>query len=63
MTPVRMAWTQKIASSAPVAPIMWPVIDLVEEIGTCPARSPRAALIARVSERSLRTVPVPWALM
>jgi hypothetical protein len=34
MTPVWIARMQKIASSAAVAPIMWPVIDFVEEMGT-----------------------------
>jgi hypothetical protein len=37
--------------------------DFVDETGTARAtRSPRASLRARVSETSLATVAVPWAL-
>lgn len=45
---------------APVAPIMWPVIDLVDE--TCAARaasSPSARFMPAVSDESLSLVEVP----
>ena len=48
---------------APAAPSRWPTIDFGELIGTCGARSPKAALIARVSVTSLSGVDVPWATM
>ena len=49
-------------STAPVAPIMWPVIDLVEETATrCATSSPSAALIAAVSAASFSWVDVPCA--
>ena len=38
-------------------------MDLVEEIEILGARSPKQRLIARVSQRSLIGVEVPWALM
>jgi hypothetical protein len=49
----------KIASTPPAAPSRWPVIDLVELIGTVAARAPSAALTARVSAASLSWVEVP----
>ena len=55
---------QAMTSMAPVAPIMCPVIDLVDE--TCAARaasSPSARLMPVVSDESLSLVEVPWALM
>ena len=52
-----------MASTAPAAPSRWPVIDLVDEIGTRRACSPKAVLMAAVSLASLRRVLVPWALM
>ena len=61
--PSRIAIMQKMTSSAPVVPIIWPVIDLVEETGILYARFPNTRLIALVSERSFNTVPVPCALM
>ena len=51
-----------MASTAPAAPSRCPIADFVEETGTFAACSPSAALIARVSERSLSGVEVPWAL-
>ena len=50
-------------STAPAAPSMWPVIDLVELTFTVFAASPKTALIAFVSLRSLAGVDVPCALM
>ena len=41
-----------IASTAPAAPSMWPVADLVELTLTSFAASPKTALIARVSLKS-----------
>src|SRR6266545_4430292 len=61
--PSRTACTQKIASNAPVAPIMCPVMDLVDEMGIAYAFSAKAALMARVSDWSFKVVPVPCALM
>ena len=52
-----------MASRAPVAPRRWPVMDLVEDILSLWACSPKTALAARVSMGSLRPVEVPWALM
>jgi hypothetical protein len=45
-----------IASSAPAAPSVWPVMPLVELHGT---RAPKSACIARSSAASLLGVPVP----
>ena len=52
-----------MTSSAPVAPIIWPVMDLVEEIGILYASSPNALFTAFVSERSFNWVAVPCALI
>ena len=58
------ASTQAMASTAPAAPSMWPVMDLVEDtMHWRAASSPRAVLMALVSQASLRGVLVPWALM
>ena len=57
------AFRQAMASTAPAAPSMWPVMDLVELMVILRARSsPSAFLIASVSMRSFMGVPVPWAL-
>ena len=56
------AMTAITASSAPAAPRRWPVMDLVEPTTISRARSPRTALMAAVSDRSLWGVEVPWAL-
>ena len=50
-------------STAPAAPSMWPVADLVELTLSAFAASPNTALIALVSLRSLAGVDVPCALM
>ena len=50
------------ASTAPAAPSRCPIADLVEETGMSLAASPRAALRASVSARSLSGVEVPCAL-
>ena len=53
-----------MTSTAPVAPSMWPVMDLVDEMwAECAASSPRASLKPAVSVLSLSLVEVPWALM
>lgn len=63
-TESRSAQAQAIASTAPVAPSMWPVIDLVDETrAACAAASPSARLMPMVSVLSLSLVEVPWALM
>ena len=51
------------ASLPPAAPRRWPVMDLVEEMEILGARSPKQRLMARVSQRSLIGVEVPWALI
>ena len=62
--PSRRAITQATASTAPAAPSMCPVMDLVElTMQARAASSPRASLMALVSQASLRGVLVPWALM
>ena len=52
-----------IASIAPAAPNVWPIIDFVDDTARLYAWSPKAALIALVSAASPSGVPVPWALM
>jgi hypothetical protein len=61
--PSRIAITQAISSSAPDAPRQWACIDLVEEIESLWAWSPKTRLIAAVSIWSLALVPVPCALI
>ncbi len=51
-----------MASTAPAAPSMCPVMDLVLEMCTSAAALPKAFLTARVSTRSFNGVEVPWAL-
>ena len=51
------------ASRAPLAPSKWPVIDLVELIGTLYACSSKTDFIASVSYLSFKGVDVPCALM
>ena len=63
MTPSRMAPIAANALITPAAPIVWPTIDLVELMATLCAWPPNAALIARVSVRSLSGVLVPCAAM
>ena len=46
----------------PIAPSEWPIIDLIELIGTRYACGPRLRLNAAVSWRSFCLVPEPWAL-
>ena len=48
-----------MASNAPAEPIRCPVMDLVEEMGTVLAPSPKTCLMALVSELSLSCVLVP----
>ena len=51
------------ASRPPAPPSRCPVIDLVDEIASLRACSPKQRLIASVSSLSLYGVEVPWALM
>ena len=54
--------TLAMASTAPAAPSIWPVMLLVELTTIFRARSsPRAFLMARVSVLSFMGVEVPWA--
>lgn len=53
----------KIASTAPAAPIRWPVSDLVAEIGICAARAPSALWKASASRASPTGVLVPCGLI
>ena len=55
------ALTHTRDSKPPAAPRRWPVMDLVLEMGTCRACSPRASLRALVSTASFMGVLVPWA--
>ena len=57
------ASVEAMASTAPAAPNMWPVMDFVELMTTSYACSPNAFLMASVSLRSLSGVLVPCALM
>ena len=51
------------ASTAPAAPIRWPIIDLIDDSGRALAPSPKMRLTAVVSIWSFSRVLVPWALM
>ena len=55
------ASTLAMASTAPAAPSMWPVMDLVELTISFPAWSPNTFFRAAVSPLSFRGVEVPWA--
>ena len=61
--PSRIPRRQKIASIAPAAPSVCPVIDFVDETATSYARFPNVVLIAAVSALSFAWVEVPCALM
>ena len=52
-----------IASIAPAAPNVWPIIDFVDDTASPYAWSPKTCLIARVSAASPSGVDVPCALM
>ncbi len=58
--PVVAARRAAIASTAPAAPMRWPVTPLVEVTGT--AWSPNTLASAADSAASLCGVDVPWAL-
>src|SRR5215210_2508621 len=60
--PVRIAWITAIAPSAPAAPSVCPIIDLLAVIETSFAWSPKIDLIALSSARSPSAVDVAWAL-
>ena len=55
--------THIIASTAPAAPKVWPIIDFVDETASSCACAPKTSLIAFVSARSPSGVEVPCALM
>lgn len=57
------ASTEAMASTAPAAPSIWPVIDLVELTSAFSAALPSAVLMAMVSALSFIGVLVPCALM
>src|SRR3954465_5334085 len=61
--PLVIASAHAAPSTAPAAPSIWPVIDLVDETATSCAWSPSTALIATVSDASFNGVEVPCALM
>ena len=61
--PVSSAIAQAAASIALAAPMVCPIIDLIELSGTFGARSANSVRTAMVSTRSLVGVPVPCALM
>ena len=63
ITPSFNAMMQASNSTAPVPPMMWPCIALVEDTRSCPVAAPNAEWIAAHSVRSFAAVPVPWALM
>ena len=63
MRPLRMVSRLNTASIVPAAVSVWPIIDLLEEIGMDPARSPNTVETASHSMRSFSGVEVPWALM
>src|ERR1044071_9407388 len=50
-------------SIAPAAPMLWPIMDLIELTGISCARLPKTRLMASVSDWSLSLVAVPCALM
>jgi hypothetical protein len=54
-------WTAVTADSAADAPKVCPRCPLIDETGTGASRSPKTALIAADSARSLSTVDVPCA--
>ena len=62
ITPVWIALTQVISSTAPAAWIRWPSIDLTLVNGTFGARSPNTRRTAADSILSFSFVPVPCAL-
>jgi len=62
MTPSRMVISEKAASIAPAAESVWPIMDLLEEIGIDRIRSPNTVDSDRCSILSFSGVEVPWAL-
>ena len=50
-------------STAPAAPIRWPVIDFVPLMAISGVRSPKTAQKACASRRSPSGVDVPWGLI
>ena len=62
MRPLRMVKSDITASTAPAAVSVWPIMDLLDEIGTDFIRSPITAMQPIDSILSFSGVPVPWAL-
>ena len=60
--PSRMVRIETIASIAPAAPSVWPIIDLLAVIEIRPAPSPKIVRIAWSSALSPSGVEVAWAL-
>src|SRR5947209_18468300 len=58
-----MVKREKMASTAPAAVRLCPILDLFDDIGIDPARSPNTALTPIHSILSFSGVPVPCALM
>lgn len=61
MKPSRMASVHAMAANALAAPMVWPIIDLIETVRG--VLSPKTCRMARDSLTSLAFVPVPWAEM
>ena len=57
-----MVSSDTTASTAPAAVSVWPIIDLLDEIGTSRMRSPNTAMQPIASILSFSGVEVPWAL-
>ena len=55
--------SENTASTAPAAVKVWPIIDLLDEIGMPRMRSPNTAETPRCSILSFSGVEVPCALM
>ncbi len=60
--PFAIVMQEITASTAPAAVSVWPIIDLLDEIGTPRIRSPRTAEQPSASILSFSGVPVPCAL-
>jgi hypothetical protein len=60
--PSSIVLIENVASMAPAAVSVWPIIDLFELTGTRFMRSPNTASSDIASILSFSGVPVPWAL-
>ncbi len=61
MRPLAMVRSDSTASTAPAAVSVWPIIDLLDEIGTFSMRSPKTAMQLMASILSFSGVEVPCA--